>query len=194
MVLARAPQAYNQIAPRRGCISYSQTPEGARNMSQPANMIDNPADCARKLGSVRVACAMVLAVTLGLAGCSSSERASTMADGVAAGGATLTADPNPVPSGEGPGTTTITWDTGDGKWGQVYFSPHDKPDKLWQGGAKGSKEFKFITTGDTIFTLYAGKEHETKLATVTVTRPKHHPAPKTSKHAETAKQKSEDKK
>src|SRR5262249_2854226 len=36
---------------------------------------------------------------------------------------TITANPNPVPAGEGKfGTTTVTWDTGDGSIGEVYIS------------------------------------------------------------------------
>jgi hypothetical protein len=34
----------------------------------------------------------------------------------------LTATPNPVPAGEGPGKTTISWSTGDGSNGLVYVS------------------------------------------------------------------------
>src|SRR5437899_8368797 len=39
------------------------------------------------------------------------------------GAPTITATPNPVPAGEGKfGTTTVTWDTGDGSIGEVYVS------------------------------------------------------------------------
>ena len=37
-------------------------------------------------------------------------------------GVVLTADPNPVLVGEQPGTTTITWNTGDGSEGAVYVT------------------------------------------------------------------------
>jgi glycosyltransferase involved in cell wall biosynthesis len=38
------------------------------------------------------------------------------------GGVLLAAIPNPVPAADAPGTTTITWSTGDGSEGQVYVS------------------------------------------------------------------------
>ncbi len=38
------------------------------------------------------------------------------------GGVLLAAIPNPVPAAGKPGTTTITWSTGDGSEGQVYVS------------------------------------------------------------------------
>src|SRR5207244_7695316 len=37
-------------------------------------------------------------------------------------GVLLTAIPNPVPAGEEPGATNITWSTGNGSEGQVYVS------------------------------------------------------------------------
>jgi dTDP-4-amino-4,6-dideoxygalactose transaminase/glycosyltransferase involved in cell wall biosynthesis len=40
---------------------------------------------------------------------------------LATGTAWIRATPNPVPRGEGAGTTTISWSTGDGSWGEVYL-------------------------------------------------------------------------
>ena len=48
----------------------------------------------------------------------------------AAPGATITASPNPVTTGEGSGTTTITWNTGDGTTGQVFVSEDGAVEKL----------------------------------------------------------------
>jgi hypothetical protein len=41
------------------------------------------------------------------------------------------AEPNPVPSGEGLGKTTITWATGDGSSGKVYVSQEGRPRRLF---------------------------------------------------------------
>lgn len=85
----------------------------------------------------------------------------------------ITATPNPVPAGEGKfGTTTITWDTGDGSIGQVYVSVNGAAEKRFAGGPKGSMEAPWIGKGDHDFRLYAGKEHKTLLASVRVTRNK----------------------
>jgi hypothetical protein len=86
--------------------------------------------------------------------------------------ATVTASPNPVPVGtEKFGTTTITWDSGDGQVGEVYVSDNGKPEKRFSGAkAKGSQEATWIGKGEYVFRLYAGKEHSRLLAEVVVTR------------------------
>jgi len=86
----------------------------------------------------------------------------------------ITATPNPVPAGEGKfGTTTVTWDTGDGSIGEVYVSVNGAAEKLFAGNrSKGSLEAAWIGKGDHEFRLYAGKEHKTLLASVRVTRNK----------------------
>jgi hypothetical protein len=88
---------------------------------------------------------------------------------------TLQATPNPVPSGSN--ATTVTWDAGTGKTAQLFVSQSDGPEKLVSEGRKGSKEIKWIGKGNYEFRLYAGKEHESKLATVVVIGTT--PAPKT---------------
>src|ERR671916_128314 len=70
----------------------------------------------------------------------------------------LTASPNPIPAGEKPGTTTISWSTGDGSWGQVYVSVDGGEEKLFAGGKKGTKEAAWI---------WLGKEYEFRLYTGT---------------------------
>lgn len=91
----------------------------------------------------------------------------------ASGGARIAATPNPVPGGPDKfGTTTITWDTGDGSPSQVYVCVNGKDERLFADNrAKGSQEASWIGSGpDYEFRLYAGKDHQQLLATVTVTR------------------------
>ena len=50
---------------------------------------------------------------------------------------TLSAFPNPVPSGEGPGKTTITWNSVDGK---IYVSVNGGNEMLFAGSPRGAAE------------------------------------------------------
>lgn len=85
--------------------------------------------------------------------------------------ATLSASPNPVPAGSGPGTTTITWNTGDGSVGLVYVSQDGSPESLFAQGSSGSQSASWITPGSVYsFRLYAATAPSTVLASVTVTR------------------------
>jgi hypothetical protein len=136
-------------------------------MSGITNLIDNAALALRKSVTVPVIGGMIVFSALIVAGCSSEKDAMNVDTG-----ASISADPNPVPPGEELGSTTVTWETGDGKFAQVYVSPNGKEEKFWKGGAKGSAEYKYITGGKFEFTLYAGKEHQTKLASVVVLRTK----------------------
>ena len=70
-------------------------------------------------------------------GPSKSPEANASAASPAAPAATITASPNPVTTGEGPGTTTITWNTGDGTTGQVYVSEDGAPETLFTDGSNG---------------------------------------------------------
>lgn len=82
-----------------------------------------------------------------------------------AAAATITASPNPVTTGEGSGTTTITWNTGDGTAGQVYVSEDGAPETLFTAGPTGSAPAPWIRAGKTFeFRLYAGTEHAKVLA------------------------------
>ena len=118
---------------------------------------------------LRVAC---LAGVLIWAGCSQNQTKSPTAS--PASGPSIAASPNPVPAGSTKfGTTTVTWDTGDGSIGEVYVSVNGKDEKLFAGNrAKGSLDAPWIGKGDHEFRLYAGKEHKTVLASVKVTRSK----------------------
>ncbi len=83
---------------------------------------------------------------------------------------TITASPNPVTIGEGPGTTTITWNTGDGTTGQAYVSEDGGPERLFAEGSTGSAPVAWIQAGKTFeFRLYAGTEHAKVLAKTQVT-------------------------
>src|SRR5260370_13115413 len=87
-----------------------------------------------------------------------------------ASAATITASPNPVTTGEGPGTTTITWNTGDGTTGQVYVSEDGAPETLFTAGPPGAAPAPWIRAGKTFeFRLYAGTEQAKVLAKTQVT-------------------------
>src|SRR6266436_7878936 len=97
-----------------------------------------------------------------LAACNPSKalEANAPAASPAASTATITASPNPVTTGEGPGTTTITWNTADGAAGQVYVSEDGGPERLFVEGPTGSSPAAWIQAGKTFeFRLYAGLEH-----------------------------------
>ena len=87
-------------------------------------------------------------------------------------GATITATPNPVPAGSGPGATTISWDTGDGSKGQIYFAVNNGTEKKWFDNAvRGSQEAPWINKGAVYeFRLYAGQSREKLLASVKVSK------------------------
>ena len=83
----------------------------------------------------------------------------------------IRAEPNPVPAGPGMGKATITWDTANGQWGEVYLSVPKAAEKLFCAGPKGSNDAPWIAKGGHYeFLLYAGKEHKTVLARVAVTK------------------------
>lgn len=85
----------------------------------------------------------------------------------------ITASPNPVPAGDGFGTTTITWNSG-GPWAQVFISQDGKPDTTMFGqGARATGDAPWIQTGHTYeFRLFAGKDHKQLLDKTVVTRAK----------------------
>jgi hypothetical protein len=85
--------------------------------------------------------------------------------------ATITASPNPVLVGQGTtGTTTITWNTGDGSAGEVYLAKDGEPEAIFASGLPGSVAAPWIAAGTTYeFRLYAGTEHTKMLAKTQVT-------------------------
>ncbi|MBI4213184.1 MAG: hypothetical protein HY534_02655 [Chloroflexi bacterium] len=88
----------------------------------------------------------------------------------ASGSATLAASPNPVPAGSGRGITNISWNTGDGSFGQVFVWQQGGGEVPFGQGAKGSAEASWITPGWTYeFRLYQGMTKAKRLRTLTVT-------------------------
>jgi len=84
--------------------------------------------------------------------------------------AKITASPNPVSVGEGTGTTTITWDTGDASVGQVFVSENGAPDRIFASGPSGSVAAPWIRAGTSFeFRRYVGTEHAKGLAKTQVT-------------------------
>jgi hypothetical protein len=118
--------------------------------------------------------ALFLTGLLVLSGCGGPRPASAPTGGAdqSPTGASILANPNPVPPGGGLGTTTVTWKTGDGGQGQVYVSQDGGTETLFDAGTDNSKEAPWIQTGSTYeFRVYAGSDHKTQLASVKVTRP-----------------------
>src|SRR5215510_4950245 len=118
----------------------------------------------------RLVCTYLIAAVLLVNGCgtpSASQPSATPGQSQAA--ASILADPNPVPTGPGLGTTTITWKTGDGSQAQVYVSQDGGTENLFDAGTGGSKEAPWIQTGSIyVFGLYAGSDHRTQLGSVKV--------------------------
>jgi hypothetical protein len=85
--------------------------------------------------------------------------------------AKITASPNPIPPGSGPGKTTITWATGDQTWGEVYVAVNDGPEQPFMQGASGAADAPWIGAGSIYeFRLYAKDNHSRPLGTVRVIR------------------------
>ena len=83
----------------------------------------------------------------------------------------ISAAPNPVPGGNGAGTTTIRWSTGDSSTGEVYLSVDGTAERLFAQGAQGSEEAPWIESGHTYeFHLYTDAKRSALAGTVSVTR------------------------
>lgn len=85
---------------------------------------------------------------------------------------TITATPNPVPAGNGPGKTTISWDTGgDGAIVDVYLTVDGKDQKLFATHSKNSINVDWISAGPVYeFTMYPTGDRTKPLGSVKVTR------------------------
>src|SRR5205823_784225 len=80
----------------------------------------------------------------------------------------LEAAPNPVRVAAGAGTTTITWDTGDGSVGQVVVAA-DGIERDFATGRSGSRQARWIAPGKSFeFRLYRGKDREKPLRAIKV--------------------------
>ena len=124
----------------------------------------------RALSWQRTLALLLVMGLLVLSGCGGPQPASAPT-GASPTGASILANPNPVPAGSGLGTTTITWKTGDGSQGQVYVSQDGATENVFDAGTDGSKEAPWIQTGSSYeFRVYAGSDHKTQLASVKVTR------------------------
>jgi hypothetical protein len=107
-----------------------------------------------------------------LAACSPSKSPDANAPSASPGAstATITAAPNPVSTGGRNGTTTVTWNTGDGNQGQIFVSVDGGPEGMFASGPSGSAPAGWIQAGKTFeFRLYAGTEHARVLAKTQVT-------------------------
>jgi hypothetical protein len=83
---------------------------------------------------------------------------------------TLTACPNPVPPGEEPGSTTISWDTYDETAGKIYVSKNGGEESLMAASRRGCAAANWIHKGSTYeFRLY-NLDHTKLLAKVVVTK------------------------
>jgi hypothetical protein len=82
----------------------------------------------------------------------------------------IKASPNPVPAGEpNPGKTTVSWDTGNTKGGDVWIHG-PKQESHVSGGPRGSKELTFIRKGAKYeVVLYADQEKKVELARCSIT-------------------------
>jgi hypothetical protein len=86
---------------------------------------------------------------------------------------TISATPNPVPTGSEIGTTTISWTTGDGSNGQVYVSTDGQPEQIFATAPQGSADAAWIQAGKSYeFRLY-GQGHAKLLGKVVVTGAEH---------------------
>ena len=108
----------------------------------------------------------ILVAILPVAGCSKTQTS------LSKSGATIAASPNPVPPGEGFGTSIINWDTGDGTDGTVYVLAGNGREQKFAGPApRGSLDAPWIGVGTVYeFRLYAGNESKDLLASVKVIR------------------------
>jgi flagellar basal body L-ring protein FlgH len=116
--------------------------------------------------------ASVLILVLLVAACSNNSSTSTSAGSPVKSAATITATPNPVSTPTQFGSSTISWDTGDGTIGQVYVAEGSGAEKLFADGQpRGSLDAPWIGVGATyVFRLYSGQEHKNLLASVKVMR------------------------
>lgn len=82
----------------------------------------------------------------------------------------LFASPNPAPAGRGTGASTVSWDIGDGTFGQVYVWQTGGGEQLFAQGISGSADASWIKNGWSYeFRLYQGTSRSKRLRTITVT-------------------------
>lgn len=85
--------------------------------------------------------------------------------------ATISANPNPVPPGSGPGRTRIYWSTLTGEDGEIFASQDSGPEQLFARGASGYADANWILAGGRYeFRLYTTSPPRRLLAKTVVTR------------------------
>jgi hypothetical protein len=83
----------------------------------------------------------------------------------------LTASPNPVPGGNGLGTTEIAWDVGEGSVGRVLVSADGAEATQFASGPRGTSSAPWIRAGSTYeFRLYDDVTPNVPLASLIVTQ------------------------
>jgi hypothetical protein len=82
----------------------------------------------------------------------------------------IRATPNPVPTDATGlnGTTTLEWNTGNGKHGLVYLSPNAGPELLVAGGARGAVDVPYIKLYSTADFILYDESRQVRLAAVEV--------------------------
>jgi hypothetical protein len=127
--------------------------------------------CATRVG--RLNGVTLLALLSGCGLLSTCDRTRRPTTDSAARKPVLSANPNPVPSGdieEPLGTTTITWDTGNGAVGELYVKVNREPEKFMSRAPSGTQEVHWIQFDSLYeFRLYS-KKRSKLLATLEVTR------------------------
>jgi hypothetical protein len=131
---------------------------------------------SRRILSSAIGAGLILSCVFFL-GCNRTDTTSSQATSsaspssgpVSTGTAVLKADPNPVPpAAPGSGKTTISWQTGTGKNGEVYLVDAQS-ERLFAAGPSGASEATWLSPGTTRFRLYRGTEHREMLVELSVT-------------------------
>lgn len=116
--------------------------------------------------------ALLLMFALSLPACRrSSDQGQQSGQPTKSSGPHITANPNPLPVGNGAAVTTVAWDTDDGSEGEVFVSVNDGKEKHFGTNVAQSIKVDWIEPGDSCeFRLYKDSGHKEVLASVTVTR------------------------
>ena len=86
---------------------------------------------------------------------------------------TISAEPNPVPAGVGPGSTTISWVLSEGEKAQIFVSTGGQEEKLFaEVATSGAQEIDWVGDDSLDFRLYAGNSKAELLDEVFVKRNK----------------------